>query len=130
MVLDTRDPIDFANGHLIGSINVELAGRYVEFAGGVIQPGARIVLVTDPGVELESKIRLGRIGYDNVLGYLAEPLGAFSSHPDDVEQGAWIDVPELTSLLRDRPKVLTLRWAERVNPNLNGMRGYVHVRRR
>ena len=105
VLLDTRDPIDFANGHLIGSINVGLTGRYAEFAGGVIQPGARIVLVTDPGMELESKIRLGRIGYDNVLGHLADPLDTFSSHPDDVEHGARIDVPELASLLRDDPDV-------------------------
>ena len=41
VVLDTRDPNEFATGHLVGSINVGLGGRYAEYAGGVIQPGAR-----------------------------------------------------------------------------------------
>ena len=58
VVLDTRDPVDFAAGHLAGSLNVGLAGRFSEFAGGVIDPAAPIILVTDPGYELESKNRL------------------------------------------------------------------------
>lgn len=39
VVLDTRDPNEFAVGHLSGSINVGLAGRYAEYVGGVIRPG-------------------------------------------------------------------------------------------
>ncbi len=92
VVLDTRDPNEFAAGHLIGSINIGLAGRYAEFAGGVIQPGVAIVLVTDEGQELESKIRLARIGFDNVVGHLANPLQTFSDHPDDVAKGSRLDV--------------------------------------
>lgn len=101
VVLDTRDPNDFSVGHLIGSINIGLAGRYAEFAGGVIQPGARIVVVTDPGMERESKIRLARIGYDNVVGHLADPLTAFADSPADVERSARLDVPELVAALAD-----------------------------
>ena len=100
IVLDTRDPNDFAVGHLIGSINVGLSGRYAEFAGGVIQPGAPIVLVTDPGLELEAKNRLARIGFDSIVGYLDAPLTAFSDHPDEVVCSSRIDVGELVQMLR------------------------------
>ncbi len=92
VVLDTRDPNVFAAGHLIGSINVGLAGRYAEFAGGVIQPGVAIVLVADEGEEMESTIRLARIGFDNVIGYLDNPLGVFNANPNDVARSSRVDV--------------------------------------
>jgi hydroxyacylglutathione hydrolase len=101
VVLDTRDPHDFSTGHLLGSINIGLAGRYAEFAGGVIQPGARIVVVTDPGMERESKIRLARIGYDGVVGHLAEPLTAFADNPDEVERSTRLDVAKLVDVLTE-----------------------------
>lgn len=95
VVLDTRDPAEFARGHLMGSINIGMAGRYAEFAGGVIQPGAAIVLVVDDGMEREAKNRLARIGFDSVVGYLADPLQTFADNPDDVARGSRIDVAGL-----------------------------------
>ena len=95
VVLDTRDPNDFAGGHLVGAVNVGLVGRYAEFAGGVIQPGAPIVLVTDQGMELEAKNRLARIGFDNVIGHLADPIATLHDHPDEVAQSSRIDVAGL-----------------------------------
>ena len=99
VVLDTRDPNEFAVGHLIGAVNVGLAGRYAEFAGGVIQPGAPIVLVTDPDMELEAKNRLARIGFDNVVGHLADPLTAMHDHPDEVAQSSRVDVAGLAEVI-------------------------------
>lgn len=99
VILDTRDPTDFAAGHLIGSINVGLAGRYAEFAGGVIQPGVAIVLVTADGEELESKIRLARIGFDNIIGHLANPLAVFHANPDDVSRSSRVDVAAMAEAM-------------------------------
>jgi hydroxyacylglutathione hydrolase len=96
IVLDTRDPNEFAVGHLVGSVNIGLGGRYAEFAGGVIQPGAPIVLVAEPGVELEAKNRLARIGFDEVVGFLADPPRAFAEHPDAVTQSSRVDAVELS----------------------------------
>ncbi|MGY9072748.1 MAG: rhodanese-like domain-containing protein [Acidimicrobiales bacterium] len=84
VVLDTRDPEEFARGHLIGSVNVGLGGRYSEFTGGVVQPGAPMVLVCETGREVESKNRLARIGFDNVVGHLGEPAAVFVTAPDEV----------------------------------------------
>ena len=95
VILDTRDPVEFAHGHLIGSINIGMAGRYAEFAGGVIQPGAPIVLVTDEGMAREAKNRLARIGFDNVVGHLADVDEAFVGHPDEVTSGSRVDVAGL-----------------------------------
>lgn len=101
IVLDTRDPNEFAAGHLLGAINIGLAGRYAEFAGGVIQPGAAIVLITDDGLELEAKIRLARIGFDNVVGFLANPIVALGDHPDDVSRSSRVDVGGLKTAMAD-----------------------------
>jgi hydroxyacylglutathione hydrolase len=100
VVLDTRDANEFAVGHLAGSINVGLDGRYAEYAGGVIQPGAPIVLVTEHGMETEAKNRLARIGFDRVVGHLAEPLRVFEEHPDDVVRSSRLTVHELADRLR------------------------------
>ena len=66
----------------------------------MIQPGAPIVLVTDPGLEVEAKNRLARIGFDRVVGYLADPLEALEEHPDDVARSSRLTVRELALRLR------------------------------
>ena len=88
MIIDGRDPEDFARGHLAGSINIGLAGRYAEFAGSVVPSDVDIVLVVEDGFELEAKNRLGRIGFDRVLGHLASPLAVMVDHPDRVRQAS------------------------------------------
>lgn len=95
VVLDTRDPNDFAIGHLIGAVNIGLSGRYAEFAGGVLQPGAPIVVVTEPGLETEAKNRLARIGFDHVIGHLADPVQVFNDNPAEVAHSSRLDVAGL-----------------------------------
>ncbi len=82
IVLDARDPAEFAAGHVRGAVNVGLGGRFAEYAGDVIEPGRDIVLVADPGHELEAKVRLARIGLDGVVGALDVPLAALAAAPD------------------------------------------------
>jgi hydroxyacylglutathione hydrolase len=84
VVLDGRPDTAFAASHLRGSINVGLGGRFAEYAGEVIAPGTPIVLVTEPGREAEATMRLARIGFDQVVGALADPLVAFADHPEHV----------------------------------------------
>jgi hydroxyacylglutathione hydrolase len=79
-LVDTRDAQFFATGHLRNSVNVGLQGRYAEYAGSVIRPDEEIILITEPGYELEAKIRLGRIGYDHVTGWVA--VDDLADHPD------------------------------------------------
>jgi rhodanese-related sulfurtransferase len=85
MLIDGRDPEEFAHGHLRQAINVGLAGRYAEFAGSIVPSDADIVLVAEPGSELEAKNRLARIGFDRVIGVLAEPYKVMFHHRDDVQ---------------------------------------------
>lgn len=84
VLVDGRDPAEFAHGHLQDAINIGLDGRYAEYAGSVLSPDVDIVLVTEPGRELEGKNRLARIGFDRVIGHLDDPYRAMVEHPDDV----------------------------------------------
>jgi glyoxylase-like metal-dependent hydrolase (beta-lactamase superfamily II) len=75
-VLDTRESAAFAAAHLAGSINIALIGQYATWAGTILSRDAPIVLVADPGTEMESALRLGRIGFDHVAGFLAGGLAS------------------------------------------------------
>jgi hydroxyacylglutathione hydrolase len=97
VALDTREPQEFAAGHLRGSVNVGLGGRFAEFAGGILSPYQGIVLVCPAGKELEATIRLGRIGYDNVTGYLDDPMRAFYEYPDAVEASSRLTAATLAA---------------------------------
>src|SRR5262245_44023069 len=81
-ILDTRDPADFAAAHLSGSLNIGLGGQYATWAGTILSRDRPIVIVADPGRELESATRLGRIGFDHVAGYLQDGLTSLASRPD------------------------------------------------
>ena len=81
-VLDTRDPSEFAAAHLEGSINIGLGGQYATWAGTILSREHPIVIIADPGREHESATRLGRIGFDHVVGYLGDGLHALESRPE------------------------------------------------
>jgi glyoxylase-like metal-dependent hydrolase (beta-lactamase superfamily II)/rhodanese-related sulfurtransferase len=85
MLIDGRDPEEFAHGHLRKAINVGLNGRYAEFAGSIVPSDTDIVLVTEPGQELEGKNRLARIGFDRVIGYLEQPYRVMFNHRDEAQ---------------------------------------------
>ena len=100
VVVDTRDPISFAAGHLLGSINVGLDGRYAEFVGSVVAPDQDIVVVTGPGDEAEAKVRLARIGFDRVLGALEHPVDTFLDHPHLTERLSRLSAAGLAERIR------------------------------
>jgi glyoxylase-like metal-dependent hydrolase (beta-lactamase superfamily II)/rhodanese-related sulfurtransferase len=103
VVLDTRDPMDFAAGHLRGSVNVGLHGRFAEFAGDVVAPDRPVILVSDPGTELEAKVRMARVGFDRVDGALADPLRVLVEHPEVVEPSSRLTATEFETRRRDIP---------------------------
>lgn len=81
-VLDTREPDQFAAAHLAGSVNIGLGGEYATWAGTVLRREAPIVIVAEPGAEHESAMRLGRIGFDQVAGFLDGGLASADRRPD------------------------------------------------
>jgi hydroxyacylglutathione hydrolase len=99
--LDARTVDDFAGGHLRGSFNVGVDGRFAETAGMVTDVGETIALIAYPGDEQNAALRLARIGSDNTIGYLSvERNGMFPADISDlVQPGSRITVSELENLL-------------------------------
>jgi hydroxyacylglutathione hydrolase len=92
VVIDSRDDMSFAAGHFRGSVNVGLTGRFAEYVGEVMEPGTPIALVCDPGTEDEAAMRLARIGFDNVVGALHDPIRVFFENPQIVERQSRLSV--------------------------------------
>jgi len=82
-VLDTRDPAEFASAHLAGSINIGLGGQYATWAGTILDATQPIIIVAQPGAETESAMRLGRIGFDQVAGFLKGGLAAAANRESE-----------------------------------------------
>ena len=108
LVIDTRDASSFAAGHLRRSVNIALDGRFAEYAGSVARPGDRIVLVSDPGTEIEARTRLARIGFDNVVGHLEDPYAVMATHPDDVDRASRLTAEEFTGRRRAIPALVVI----------------------
>lgn len=113
MIIDGRTPEEFAEGHIGGSINVGLNGRYAEFAGSVVPTDVDIVLVVNEGSELEAKNRLARIGFDRVLGSLAQPLDVMAAHPQRVQHGPRITAEQFEA---DKASIDGLQLLDIRNP--------------
>jgi glyoxylase-like metal-dependent hydrolase (beta-lactamase superfamily II)/rhodanese-related sulfurtransferase len=112
-VLDVRDPAEFAQGHLIGSVNIGLAGQYATWAGTLLDRDKPILIVAGPGREAEAATRLGRIGFDNIAGYLDGGLQALERHPEMLTHSEQMSASTLASVLRDPepPYLLDVRTA-------------------
>src|SRR5690606_35167976 len=70
VLLDTRDTEEAKKGIPQKAICISLGGSYAVWAGALIKPGTKLVLITAEGKEKESIYRLARVGYDSVVGYL------------------------------------------------------------
>src|SRR5262249_27850365 len=82
-VLDTRDPGEFAAAHLAGSINIGLDGQYATWAGTMLDREQPIGIIADRGREQEPALRLRRIGFDHIVGYLNDAgLRGLETRPD------------------------------------------------
>src|SRR5580658_10298592 len=81
-MLDVRDPAEYAKGHLAGAINIGLGGQYATWAGTLLDRARPIVIIAEPGREQEAALRLGRIGFDQVSGYLEGGMVALAERPE------------------------------------------------
>jgi glyoxylase-like metal-dependent hydrolase (beta-lactamase superfamily II)/rhodanese-related sulfurtransferase len=110
-LLDSRSCAVFAGAHLRGSVSIGLDGSYATWAGTLLDHERPIVLVVSPGLEQEAALRLGRIGFDNVAGYLARGMMALDVHPEHVERTERITAATLGEQLGEPlpPFVLDVR---------------------
>jgi hydroxyacylglutathione hydrolase len=125
-ILDTREPADFEAAHLAGTVNVGLGGSYATWCGTVLGRERPVVIVAGPGREREAALRLGRIGFDIVAGYLEGGMQALETRPDLVARVERITAGALSEQLEspEPPLVVDVRtereWREkRIGDSVN-----------
>jgi len=116
-ILDVRDAAEYAQGHLAGSINIGLGGQYATWAGTVLDRTKPIVIIAEPRREKEAALRLGRIGFDHVTGYMRGGMEALAGRSDLVWTTERISAPAVAQELANAgpPLLLDIRnpreWA-------------------
>jgi hydroxyacylglutathione hydrolase len=104
-LIDTRPPEAYASGHLRGSMNVGLDGRFAEYAGDVVRPGQQVVLLGDAGRGTEAKVRLARIGFDAVAGAVDDVERALAARPELAVAARRLPARDVAAWLADDPDV-------------------------
>lgn len=96
LILDTRDAEEFAKGFIPNSINIGIDGNFAMWVGEMIPDiKQEILLVTDPGREEESVIRLSRVGYDFAIGFLESGFEAWKNAGKEVDHVKRMNATEL-----------------------------------
>lgn len=108
VVLDTRPAEEFTNGFVPGSIFIGLEGRFAEWAGTLLSFKNPILLITTPGMEEETLIRLARVGFDNVEGYLEGGFDAWKNAGERIDLVIDVEADELAMDLPFDDKLLVV----------------------
>ena len=117
LVIDTRTPHMFGEGHIPGALHVYLRGSaFATRVGFIASPENRLLLVVKDERDLrEATNQLAVVGFDQVVGYLDGGMAAWQEAELPVQQLSQITVETLHSMRHDL-KVLDVRdqgeWEE------------------
>lgn len=102
MALDVRPTADFIAGHVPGSVSIALSGQFASWAGAVLGLSSRPVLIgTTPDQISEARVRLARIGIEDVAGYLEGGVEGWRTAGLAVASVPQMTVQELSARLND-----------------------------
>jgi glyoxylase-like metal-dependent hydrolase (beta-lactamase superfamily II)/rhodanese-related sulfurtransferase len=95
LLLDTRREYEFAQGFIPGSVFIGLEGRFAEWAGSLLSFDQPIIIVTDSGKERETIVRLARVGFNKVVGYVDGSFDAWKNAGEEIDMVINIEADEL-----------------------------------
>jgi hydroxyacylglutathione hydrolase len=105
-ILDTRNADEFEKGFIPGSINIGLNGQFAVWVGTLIDIHKNLVLITDAGKESETILRLARVGYEKIAGYLQGGVNSFDGTLEKVKS---ITAQEMKAEMQKGIDVLDVR---------------------
>jgi hydroxyacylglutathione hydrolase len=108
VLLDTRTASDFTQGFVPTSIFIGLDGRFAEWAGSLLSFKEPIILITAPGKEKESIVRLARVGFQNVVGYLEGGYEAWNRSNEEKDLIIDVESDELAMDLPFDPNIVVV----------------------
>ena len=106
LILDTRNAAEFTVGFIPGSIFIGLEGRFAEWAGSLLPFDKPLLLVTEPGKEEETVIRLSRVGFNKMQGYLKGGFEAWLNAGEKIDILINVEADELAMDIPHDPKLL------------------------
>jgi len=109
VVLDARNPDDFEKAYISGAINIGLNGQYAPWVGALLDAYKPLVLVTDEGKEMEAVLRLARVGYENVHGYLKGGINAWKNAGKTIETIDTITAVDFVNKINNESNILDVR---------------------
>ena len=95
IILDTRKANVFTWGFVPGSISIGLEGRFAEWAGSLLPFDQTIIMITESGKERESVIRLARVGFDKISGFLEGGFETWKRAGEEIDMIINIEPDEL-----------------------------------
>ena len=95
LVVDTRPADIFTEGFVPGSIFIGLEGRFAEWAGNLLSFNKTLLLITEKGKEEETVIRLARVGFATIEGYLKGGFDAWQKAGENVDLIISVEADEL-----------------------------------
>lgn len=105
-LLDTRPKAEFVECHIPGAVNLPADEQLSNRIGFVLTPDESIVLLlSDPAEYRHVLLSLARVGFENVLGYLAGDLDAWQALGLPITSGDVQDIePKALQTLLDGPE--------------------------
>lgn len=95
IILDTRKAGDFTRQFVPGSVSIGLEGRFAEWAGSLLPFDKPIILVTEEGQEKESVVRLARVGFSQIHGYLTGGVEGWRQAGEEIDLIIDVETDEL-----------------------------------
>jgi glyoxylase-like metal-dependent hydrolase (beta-lactamase superfamily II)/rhodanese-related sulfurtransferase len=108
ILLDTRKPTVFTEGYIPTSINIGLDGRFAEWAATMLPFHSKMMILTDEGKEEETIIRLARVGFDKIIGYVKGGFESWKNANEPIDLIIDIDADELLMDLNNDYKMIVL----------------------
>jgi glyoxylase-like metal-dependent hydrolase (beta-lactamase superfamily II)/rhodanese-related sulfurtransferase len=108
VILDTRNANVFTEGYVPGSISIGLEGRFAEWAGSLLPFNQPMLLVTAAGQEEETIVRLARVGFDKVEGYLEGGYEAWQAAGEKIDLIISVDPDELAMDIPHDPNLVVV----------------------
>lgn len=110
IMLDTRDFKAYRDGFIPGSMNISLDGMFAVWVGTLIEDLQQpIVVVADEDRIEETVLRLARVGYDNVVGYLDGGIDAFAAASRTLDKMNWVAASDMKAWQDKGYQILDVR---------------------
>ena len=111
-VLDSRSADEFEKGFIPGTVNIGIDGNFAVWAGTIIKDIRHpIVFIASRDREEEVIIRLARVGFDNITGFLEGGVESWIASGREIETVKSISADEFSIIYNINPsaKILDVR---------------------